>query len=138
MNEQKRTLAEQMAVAVLKGDWAAACALADLLADGMARGTEPMPPIKSIDAKGLRAVFSTHPSLGGDVLVDWESLQREWHNWVHHGAPLALLGMQMELYSLPGLPEPDWVFGAPEPGDPRGRMKASQTRDGRSGNREVT
>ena len=94
---------EQLAIAVLRGDEAAARALADLVGESTALPGAYVPPLKSfaLNSGALRVVLFTHPSLGGDVRVDVEHLREAYDEWLRGEAPLMLSGMQADLYLLP-------------------------------------
>lgn len=97
--------AEKMALAVLKGDVAAACALADALRDEHGEGRVTIPHVKTITANRdrLQAVLTTQESLGGDVEIrDGPGLQRLVEEWLRGELKvLTLVGLNMALYELP-------------------------------------
>ncbi len=90
---------ERMAIAVLKGDEAAAHALADLLCEESAGLIREIPPIRElrVDKGRLRAVFYAHPN----VVVNWREVQHAYEQWRDHGEVLILGNARMDLYLLP-------------------------------------
>lgn len=94
--------AEAMALAVLRGDMAAARALADHLMEEYNAGSREIPPVKKlvVNRKNLRAVFRTYESLGADVLIDVDQLRSAYEAWVDDGGCLILIGCHIELYEL--------------------------------------
>lgn len=105
MNPERQTLAEAMALQVLKGNYEAAARLAEaVLAERMTDGLY-IPPLKtivhSVRVENIRATFHTYPSLGGDVEIDVPALEAAFKHWVEGGPLLILVGMWMDLYQLP-------------------------------------
>lgn len=101
MNPQQMKTAEQMAIAVLRGDMVAACQLADFLQDHRVEAwtIAPVTHRMTCQKDGLLAVFTTHESLGGDVAVDRASVLEEWRLWSPQ-RPMILAGMRVDLYEL--------------------------------------
>lgn len=97
------TTAEAMALAVLRGDLAAARALADYLLENVNGGAIEIPPIKVLrhDHKNLRVVLRTYECLGGDCTVDALETERAVTDWLEGKQHLVLKGMHIELYELP-------------------------------------
>jgi len=106
------TLEEEMAVAVLKGDKAAARALADRLCETIKESGHQLPPLTlfpSPNAKDVRVAiyydieaaqrlnfeFSNSPE-------DRDRLNLAVQNWVSQGGVLQLLGVsRIEVYAFP-------------------------------------
>jgi hypothetical protein len=98
-------LAEQMALAVLKGDEAAALALADMLSESVHNRTHRVPPVKEIkvDRRRLRVVLRryetfAHEPIGPTFRADTTARVLAW---LEGTEPLMLFGMHLELYELP-------------------------------------
>jgi hypothetical protein len=94
---------EQMAIAVLRGDEAAALALADELSLRRSGQERQIPPVTqvSVATDRLRVACRTYPELGGDVVVQTVEIQNAIRRWLFGGEPLVLVGMSVELYELP-------------------------------------
>lgn len=99
------SVAEQMAVAVLKGDMDAARMLADKLVDDIQNGVNELLPVKQIktSVKNIRvAVYFPVTVDGHQVGVDLDNTREAVREWLEEGGPLVLLGAdRIELYELP-------------------------------------
>lgn len=62
-----------------------------------------IPPIHEIKCPihRLRAVFTAHESLGGDIDIDKKGLAEAFDDWLYRGRPLVIYGMTMTLYEFP-------------------------------------
>lgn len=99
-----RCLAERMAVAILKGDWAAARAAADLLSETCSDGAVRVPPVRrlSVDAARVRVVLYVNESCSVGP-EGYELLSRHVNDWLSAGRPLVLVGIdRVEVYELGG------------------------------------
>lgn len=100
-----QSLAESMALAVLKGDLAAARALADLLLEDWKGGARELPPIRRLSAdSGRLRVIVYFPLMVGDAEVDLDvdGVREAVRAWLDGGETLLLQGAdRVELYELP-------------------------------------
>ncbi len=98
-------LAEQMAMAILRGDEAAAASLADMLRDEVGEGVKVIPPVRTItvtDPSRLRVLLTVRPEWGPETeIMDPEDLKAKVLNWLRGGEPLILNGLDLTLYELP-------------------------------------
>jgi hypothetical protein len=99
------TLEEEMAVAVLKGDKAAALALADRLQENRAAG---MVTIKSLKQhigeydKGQIRVAVIYPLEPAYAEIDWRGVEAAVKKWIEDDTPLVINGNpRIEVYILP-------------------------------------
>ncbi len=92
--------AEQMAIAVLKGDWDAARQLADLLTEHVDGNTNVIPPVKKLTCTidKIRVVlFADDP----DADFDRETTEAAVAAWLRGERVLALRGIdRVELYEI--------------------------------------
>ncbi len=93
---------ESLAVAVLRGDLTAACALADLLLER--HGQQRIVPVTrfSVGVERIRAVLTvpedtTDPSF--DELIRWQEMVRSWLRGT--GQMILPSGAHLDLYELP-------------------------------------
>ncbi len=54
----------------------------------------------TVDRENLRAVFTVHESLGGDVELDAEDLKKRINAWLDGDGPLLLIGGELKLYEF--------------------------------------
>lgn len=94
------TTAEAMAVAVLKGDLAAARALADHLLEEYGRGAEDLVPVRKVvaDADKIRVALF----FPAEAELDYDQTYHAVDNWVTRGHHLLLRGCErMDVYEFP-------------------------------------
>lgn len=100
---------ERMAVAVLKGDLAAARQLADLLCEGLQGGAVELPPVRrlSVDAGRVRIAAFISPEVAILSREDALAIRHNLRNWLTGTADeiIILHGIsRVELYELPEAP----------------------------------
>lgn len=101
------TLEEEMALAVLRGDPAAARALADRLCENERAGVLSIAPVKEItvpfDRVRVIVQFPLEDRNGNEVMVqDPETMKRAVEDWLRNGTTLAILGaVSVRVYQLP-------------------------------------
>jgi hypothetical protein len=98
-------LAEQMAIAVLKGDISAAQALADLLSEQVNTTKCQIPPVHRLTTSKdkLRVVFYFKDGVGPDD-INFTNVERVVNQWLdgQSGRPLYLTGVdKVEFFELP-------------------------------------
>lgn len=98
------TTAERMAIEVLRGDMAAARALADHLLNDLEGTVREVTPIKlkvtNPDAR-LQAIAYFNCSFS-DVAIDLETTRQVVDNWLRDGGTLCVFGVsRVEVYELP-------------------------------------
>lgn len=98
--------AEQMALAVLKGDAAAALALADHLLNETQAGGELRVPVRklTVPLDRVRVVLVAREGVefGG---LDADGTREAVENWLFRGRPLTAVGIErVELYEMPPRP----------------------------------
>lgn len=99
------SVAEQMAVAVLRGDVDAARALADHLLNELQAGAVRIKPTRKVTVTSDRIRVCLFFPLGTDVagtLADDQNLQANVEAWLDSGQALVLVGAtHMEVYEMP-------------------------------------
>jgi hypothetical protein len=97
------TTLEAMALAVLKGDLAAARALADSLREEYGEGGIELPPVRKITASPERLRVVAHFPLSPDIEVDDDSVKRGIVEWLTGKTRvLGLVGCErFDLYEFP-------------------------------------
>lgn len=97
------TTLEEMAIAVLKGDIAAARALADSLREEHSTGMMELPPVHKIkyDVDKVRVVAFVPMDV--DIVINHTEIQRAVRDWISgKDTVLTLLGVsRIELYEIP-------------------------------------
>lgn len=94
---------EYLAIAVLKGDMAAALALVDLLQERYDGGAVKMVPVRQITCTTdrVRAAFIIEQWADPIAQKEVDRVLNAYTLWLHNGVPIVLQGMKMELYELP-------------------------------------
>ncbi len=94
------TTAEQLAVAVLRGDLPAARALVDVLLESWQGDAREVVPVRrvTVPRDRLRVVVSTQ---NPDVTIDVDMTRDAVARWLDTGNPLCLAGCTIDLYELP-------------------------------------
>lgn len=101
------TLEEEMALAILRGDAAAACALADLLCERRAAGGTPILPIKKIGTPPDRLRVAVFLKAGIEAIdIDGEAADATVADWLAgRQKAVVLQGVsRIEIYELPEAP----------------------------------
>ena len=92
--------AKAMAEAVLRGDKVAARGLCDLMMEEENLGV--FRPAVRVLGKNVKVVMTTHPELGGDVVVDGVACKKAVDDWLSgREVVLISMGMRVELYEFP-------------------------------------
>lgn len=99
------SVAEEMAIEVLKGNMATAKALADKLCEEVNQGIHlpPVSRIDTVDVRNLRCVVYYSLEVAREALIDTVATKQAIENWLTNpGTHLILVGVErIELYVLP-------------------------------------
>lgn len=107
MSDQILTSAEQLAIAVLRGDESAIAPLVDCVLETIDGTKKIVRPLKHItNLERLKIVAFVDPAFGPDVQVDVPGLNKAISNWLLGSTAaveaLVLVGMnRIEMYELP-------------------------------------
>lgn len=107
MSEQRAlTIAEQLAIAVLRGDTSAIGPMVDHLAEQYGAGAKEIRPLANtqlsqVDKGRLRAIFYVKGNLAGES-INLNGVMNAYAGWLYYGEPLVLVGIdRVEFYELP-------------------------------------
>lgn len=107
MSEQRAlTIAEQLALAVLRGDASAIGPMVDHLAEQYGGGGREIRPLKNtqlaqVDKYRLRAIFYVSDKVK-DPTINLNGMLNSYNGWLYYGEPLVLVGIdRVEFYELP-------------------------------------
>jgi hypothetical protein len=102
---ERWSTAEQMAIAVLRGDYTSAKALADLLQQEMADGAVPIPLVRKITCSLDKLRVCVFFPADSDVVIDRQGMRDAIGAWLESRRPdqaLLLYGAtHIELYEMP-------------------------------------
>ncbi len=97
------TTAENMALAVLRGDLAAARALCDVLMESETYATKPIPPVRhvKVDRGRLRVLVTIPLDAGSSVHFNRDEIHEAVNRWLNGDENLILVGCHLELFEMP-------------------------------------